>query len=341
MPSFKYFRVEEFIDEIYKAKAYAKDSLSGCAWFAAKSLAYVSRTAENNSVELFIDEKDGLAIEKGQAITVGDTTATISWQENDFLAGDHIVVIRSKHFNKLNALYLITLLRKETYRYCYGRAFVIEKIKHTELFLPCKKVNKEIIPDWDYMENYIRSLNIVLPETKNNQTYFAALNKENWEMFCVKDIFIIQNGRGITNEEIEENKGNFPAVQSGAENNGIIGHIDLNYCKNQNYCYEVEPCLTVARTGSSGFISLQPNGCVVGDSAKILKLKERGYNSIYVLIFLRTILLKLMYKYAYGRKVTEEKYYEEMILLPSKSDKSPDWEYMENYIKSLPYGDCV
>ena len=28
--------------------------------------------------------------------------------------------------------------------------------------------------------------------------------------------------------------------------------------------------LTAARSGSAGFVSFQPNGCVVGDSAKVL-----------------------------------------------------------------------
>lgn len=34
--------------------------------------------------------------------------------------------------------------------------------------------------------------------------------------------------------------------------------------------------LTVARSGSAGFVSFQPDGCVVGDSAKILLLPEKS-----------------------------------------------------------------
>lgn len=40
------------------------------------------------------------------------------------------------------------------------------------------------------------------------------------------------------------------------------------------YIFTEEPCLTVARTGSAGFVAYQPFGCVVGDSAKILLLKN-------------------------------------------------------------------
>ena len=81
-------------------------------------------------------------------------------------------------------------------------------------------------------------------------------------------------GYGITKEEISENSGNFTVVQSGEENNGVLGKIDLSYCKAMNYIYSETPCLTVARSGSSGFVSYQDKGCVVGDSAKILLVKN-------------------------------------------------------------------
>lgn len=42
------------------------------------------------------------------------------------------------------------------------------------------------------------------------------------------------------------------------------------------------------------------------------------------------------YKYAYGRKVTEKKYSHDIIVLPVTYDVLPD--YMEDYIKQLPYG---
>ncbi len=158
-------------------------------------------------------------------------------------------------------------------------------------------------------------------------------------------------GYGITKEEISENSGNFTVVQSGEENNGVLGKIDLSYCKAMNYIYSETPCLTVARSGSSGFVSYQDKGCVVGDSAKILLVKNENCNkNIY--LFLQTILTANKFKYAYGRKVTEEKYYNDIIKLPilykedgcpyiDKSNKYsaygyvPDWAYMDKYIDSI------
>lgn len=179
------------------------------------------------------------------------------------------------------------------------------------------------------------------------------LNTKEWKPFAIGKVFKMLNGKGITQEEINENKGNLNAVQSGEENNGVIGKIDLDYCKQMNYNYTLKSCLTVARTGSAGFVSFQKDGCVVGDSAKILLLPDE-VASIECYLFLQTILNVNRYKYTYGRKVTETKYLNDYIDLPPKknSDGSlfidkfkvysdegyvPDWIFMEKYIKSLKY----
>lgn len=179
------------------------------------------------------------------------------------------------------------------------------------------------------------------------------LDINNWKEFKVSSILTIYNGKGITKEEIEENSGDFTVVQSGEENNGVLGKIDKSYCKLMGYTMSEKPCLTVARSGSAGFVSFQIDGCVVGDSAKILLLDE-NIASVELYIFLQSVLSANRFKYAYGRKVTESKYMNDTIKLPvllttdgnpiidttkkySEEDYVPDWQWMENYIKTLHY----
>ena len=172
-----------------------------------------------------------------------------------------------------------------------------------------------------------------------------------WKEFKLSSIFTINNGKGITKEEIEENEGYFTVVQSGEENNGVLGKISREYCEMMNYTFCDDPCLTVARSGSAGFVSFQIDGCVVGDSAKILLL-DKSVASVEIYVFLQTLLSANRFKYAYGRKVTESKYMNEVIKLPIQfaedgtplidatkrySDDGfiPNWKWMENYIKTL------
>lgn len=161
------------------------------------------------------------------------------------------------------------------------------------------------------------------------------LNVSEWKPFMLSDVFYIYNGKGITKEEIESNPGELYAIQSGAENNGCIGKIDKLYCMEKKYTLVEIPCLTVARTGTAGYVSFQPFGCVVGDSAKILLLKNENQRKTNIYLFLRTILMAIKYKYDFGRKVTEQLYLSEVIMLPALDEKTPDYNYMDRLINSL------
>ena len=161
------------------------------------------------------------------------------------------------------------------------------------------------------------------------------IDMTNWANFIVDDIFEIINGKGITVEEIESNPGDFEAVQSGEGNNGVMGYISKAYCRNKSYSYCEEACLTVARSGTSGYVSFHENGCVVGDSAKILLLKKHEAKSKQTYLFLQTLLAANRFKYTYGRKVTEALYSNTVIKLPVTTSGEPDWQWMESYIDLL------
>lgn len=93
--------------------------------------------------------------EKGNAIIIGDTTSTFFYQNDDFATGDHIVVCRAKWVNQYTALFLKSVIEKDRYRYCYGRAFKMDLIKNTYVMLP--STSKGDV-DFKYMEEYIKSL---------------------------------------------------------------------------------------------------------------------------------------------------------------------------------------
>ena len=101
------------------------------------------------------------------------------------------------------------------------------------------------------MEEYIKSLHCKTLSTQN-EVNARSLGVENWKEFEVGDILTILNGKGITKEEIDDNPGNLTVVQSGEENNGVLGMIDKDYCVRMNYAISDKPCLTVARSGSAG-----------------------------------------------------------------------------------------
>ena len=156
----KWFQISDFCDKPYKAKAYNANELEECYANHEHSILYVTRTDVNNGCKGFVINENFSDIEDGNAITIGDTTSTIFYQKQRFICGDHMVVLRSKHFNIYTGLFITTLLNKERFRYNYGRAFTMDILEQTRIKLP---VTPSGDPDWQFMEDYIKSL----PYSKN------------------------------------------------------------------------------------------------------------------------------------------------------------------------------
>ena len=151
----KWFSIEEFCEYPYKAKAYNANELTECLNNDPKAILYVTRTDINNGCKGFVINDGFEEVERSGAITIGDTTSTIFYQNKDFICGDHMVVLRSKFFNVYTGLFITALLNKERFRYNYGRAFTMDIIAKTRIKLPVTPFGE---PDWQFMEDYIKSL---------------------------------------------------------------------------------------------------------------------------------------------------------------------------------------
>lgn len=339
---------------------------------------FVSRLSYNNGVDGKVDSIDDVEPFDAGLVTValgGSYLGSCFVQEEPFYTAQNVAVMTAKfpEMNRKINLFISGLVRFESKikYYAFGRELNAHINRDFDIRLPIildendspfidithKYSENGYIPDWQYIENFIEFLHHKPITTQKTKSNVSEIEISKWKSFKVGRIFSILNGKGITIEEIEENPGLFNAVQSGEENNGILGKIDLLYCKKMKYTISEKPCLTVARSGSAGFVSFQPNGCVVGDSAKILLLPEKvATTGVY--LFIQTLLTANRFKYAYGRKVTKDKYTEDEIRLPvltlengipvvdnikefSDEGYIPDWRFMDDYIKSLPYGDRI
>ena len=150
-----YFFLGKIFDKISNGKSYNSSDLVVAA-DGTDYIAYVTRTDENNGISSYVESVDYDGLEKANAITIGDTTATIFYQDHDFITGPHIIVLRADWLNVYTASFIITLLNQEKYRYpVFGRAFTKDLIAETKLYLP---VDDNGNPDYQFMEDYIKSL---------------------------------------------------------------------------------------------------------------------------------------------------------------------------------------
>ncbi|MCK9163172.1 MAG: restriction endonuclease subunit S [Bacteroidales bacterium] len=115
---------------------------------------FVTRSGVNNGISGFING-EGLLKYNGNCITIGAEGIIAFYQPNIFVTGVKVYTIRHEKMNAYNAMFLITLLNLENYRYNYGNARILNKIKRERIKLP---VTTEGNPDWEFMESYIKSL---------------------------------------------------------------------------------------------------------------------------------------------------------------------------------------
>jgi hypothetical protein len=117
---------------------------------------YLGAISENNGVRQLIDAP---AIHAANCITVNynGSVGEAFYQATPFWASDDVNVLYSKGWtlNKYNALFIVTVIKANRYKFSYGRKWTMEKMKQSLIKLP---VTSQGLPDWDYMERHIKSL---------------------------------------------------------------------------------------------------------------------------------------------------------------------------------------
>jgi hypothetical protein len=143
---FKY----EDIFKIKKGKRLTK------ADFEEGNTPFIGAIDSNNGYRDFIGQNP---IHKGNTITINynGSVGEAFYQPNSFWASDDVNVLYPKFkFNKYIAMFLLPIIRKEKFKFNYGRKWEMDKMKKTLIKLPINQFG-EI--DTDFMENYIKSLN--------------------------------------------------------------------------------------------------------------------------------------------------------------------------------------
>lgn len=152
------------------------------------------------------------------------------------------------------------------------------------------------------------------------------LEKKEWATFNLKSLFtVIQRGKRLVREHQQD--GTIPYVSSTSMNNGIDGFISTN-----RTARTFSNCLTIANSGSVGSSFYQPFPFIASDHVTHLKNEEY---TMYVYLFIATMTRRMSEKYNFNREINDLRISKERILLPTTGGGSPDYEYMEQYVKAI------
>lgn len=292
---------------------------------------FISRTALNNGVAAKVDRLPNKLPYKAGNLTIalGGSIGATFYQNKPFYTGQNIAVIKFKNnISKYAKLYLCQIIKFEVKK--RFRAFGRELNKHIKtdftVDLPIDSLGN---PNWLYMETYIKNLHSRCLTT-NNQCSLNPLEFDSWKEFKIDDLFDVCGTKTTKIEELETyGGGEYPYVTTQAVNNGVANKY--------NYFTENGGVLTVD-SAVLGFSTFQEKQFSASDHVE--KLIPRFKMNKYIALFFVTLLNKECYKYSYGRKANQNQIRNTKLRLPSKNGQ-PDWQFMEDYIKSLPYADKI
>ena len=177
----------------------------------------------------------------------------------------------------------------------------------------------------------------------SNEVKFDCVKKSNveidissWQEYIIDDetdesLFSVEGSKSIVKYEVKEyGEGNYPYVVTSSENNGVEGMYD--------YYTEDGNVLTIdsATIGSCFYQELKFSA---SDHVEKLIPRYEKFNK-YIGLFISTIINLEQARYGYGRKFAQKRIKPTTIKLQSKNGK-PDYEFMEKFIKSLPYSASI
>nr|QGT49880.1 hypothetical protein Melaina855_2670 [uncultured Candidatus Melainabacteria bacterium] len=318
-----------------------KEQISG-------DVAYISSTKENNGISNFVNPPEKNI--KGSVIKIYNNCMTLSnsgsvgylfYHDYNFVASDHVTVIWIKDknviLNKYIALYLKPIFETMKYKYNFGREISNRNFELEYIMLP---VGEDDMPDWVYMENYIKDLekDIRFYSIKTENTNKDSLDISSWQWFGLSEIFTMEKGK---DDAQSDEDGKYCLVSATQFNNGICGKSnDGNKLFNENL-------ISVASNGEVGETFYQEKPFYATGDVNILDVvdKYKGKLNKYNALFITTMIKQEKFRYAYGRKWGINRMENSKIKLPailnSENLYEPDWNYMESYIKSLPYSDLL
>ena len=277
---------------------------------------FISRTSKNNGVSAVVEPVSNIEPLNAGLITVaaGGSVMSSFVQVKPFYSGRDIFYLEPiNEMTIQEKLFYCMCLRANKHKFSYGRQ-------------ANRTINNLELPD--KIPNWVNQVSIEIPITQKPSTKKTIkLSDRKWLKFRYSDLFRIERGQGARKKDIVED-GTIPIVTSIDSNNGWSGMVSLKPKHKSNV-------IGVNRNGSVGEAFYQPQSFCSTEDVHIFN--PQFELNLHRALFLITLIKKEKYRYNFGRKWGIKRMNETIIQLPVDNNNTPDWKFMENYIKSLPY----
>lgn len=296
---------------------------------------YITRSDLNNGMDMFVTEQSSrYKVDEGNVITIGLDTQTVFYQPTSFYTGQNIQIIRHAKLDRYNAMFLIVAIKKLVEKFSWGSyGATLTRLRKSRVYLPA--TDKGEI-DFDFMSAFMKDVEYnILNTTLNVFKDRISVNKSKsggviWKNFLLCELFptlIAGKSKGLNH--IEKSDRGISYLGATNQNNGVLCFVSRDKATIQK-----GNCIAFIRNGegSMGYSVYKAEDFIATSDMTL------GYNNHlnrYTGTFITTIADRVRGKYNFGYKRSANRLSKEIITLPVDNNGSPDWEYMENYMRNI------
>ncbi len=279
---------------------------------------FVARTSINNGVVARVKIIPDVEPNPAHTISVagGGSVMESFLQSEPYYSGRDLFYLKPKiELSDKQLLYYCMCLKANKYKFNYGR--------QANSTLPSLN-----IPSLDEIPQWVHETPMpIIPKSSSVTNNVYNLNIQRWKQFIFDDIFEIK--RGESEYKVDMQRGDIPYISATEKNNGVSYFVKTSNSKGN--------VITLSYDGTIGEAFYQKRDFFASEKIAVLSLKNKIVNP-FLAMFLITVIRLEKFRFNYGYKWSvDSRMKKTKIKLPIDNNANPDWQFMENYIKSLPY----
>ncbi|MYR27349.1 MULTISPECIES: restriction endonuclease subunit S [unclassified Streptomyces] len=290
---------------------------------APEGVNFVSRAMGNNGVTARVDVKVAPAKAGELSVALGGNGVLSTFvQPEPFVCGRDVMILTpiEPTMGITEKLWWARCIWENRYRFSYGR-----QANRTlgSLLVP------DAVPGWVHQTQLPTHDGLA----KSSAAPLALTDPHGqcWSNFTLGELFDIKKGKRLTKAERVPGKTRF--VSASEKNNGITDMNDVP---------AIFPAgvLTVVYNGNSvGHAFYQDEPFFASDDVNVLLPKVSV--SRWAQLFVAAIIKYGRTRFTYGYKWTLARMKQTVIRLPVKCSGEPDWDYMEAFMRGLPFSAAI
>lgn len=302
---------------------------------------FISRGSTNNGFMAKVKPYDDTEPFPAGLITVtmGGSYLLASFvQPAPFYTAQNIkVLVPKKEMNLATKLFYCAAIQHNRFRY------------HSHSREANSTFDNILVPDICDIPSWVSRYSVSILKDYRSQDTNTPIETCNWQWYRYDEIFDIR--KGFYNKKPENHTGsNIPFIGAIDNNNGVSEYYGIHDIEEASKTGDENDvplsekifegnCITVSNNGSVGYAFYQPKPFTCTHDVNPLYLHSKWNKELnpYIAMFLCSLIEKERYRWTYGRKWRPKRMPSSLMKLPIDESGAPDWQFMEDYIKSLPY----